>query len=42
MTGNYKSGDNDGGSTVGIKGREGEIERRDERGHGLVEGYNSR
>lgn len=42
MTGNYKSGDNDGGSAVRGNRRESERGRRDERGHGLVEGYNSR
>lgn len=42
MTGNYKSGDNDRRSAV--KGREESVreEKRDERGHSLVEDYNSR
>lgn len=42
MTGNYKSGDNDGGSAVRRRRRESESGRRCEGGHGLVVGYNSR
>lgn len=42
MTGNYKSGSDDGVSAVRGRREESERERRDKRGHGLVEGYNFR